>query len=660
MARFSIDLAGRVRNFNLPKKQALIPLFEAIVNSIYAIEERNLNNNGYINIQIVREPQEVIQGVSKEINKITGFIITDNGVGLNEPNMRSFLQSDSTYRAEKGGKGVGRFSWLKAFSKTEICSIYKEEQNIWVKREFEFSLENTEIDDRLVEIDNQNDNETCIKLMNYLPQYQKYVNKDASKIALQIMEHCMKYLLSPKCPIITVFDEESYCINQMFQELIEKEKEVVEFSVGKERFELLNTKIESASWGGNRLFLYANDRMVRQIELEKEIVDLEKNSFERNGFYYIGILSGQYLDHNVDISRTSFDIPEHKAEDEISIEDIVSVAKEKIEDYLSDYLTNVRQEKTEHIKSYIHTNAPQFAHLLKYMPDALEKIKPTLSDDKLDEELYRIKREFDRELKKTNQEIMKKINIGTANSLVYEEQFKDQFEKITESNKAALAEYVAHRKIILELLKKGIRKQNNGKFNIEAYIHDLIYPRRKTSEDIEFEAHNLWLIDERLAYCQYISSDIPFNNSQKEERTDILMLDNPVAIADEANTGTAYGTIIIFELKRPMRNDYDEKTNPITQLLNYLRKLSENKVADKNGRIINVDKNTQFYLYAICDLTPTLLKIADDNDFKETPDKLGLYKYHDKKHAYIEILSFDKIINDAEKRNRILFEKLGI
>ena len=39
---------------------------------------------------------------------------------------------------------------------------------------------------------------------------------------------------------------------------------------------------------------------------------------------------------------------------------------------------------------------------------------------------------------------------------------------------------------------------------------------------------------------------------------------------------------------------------------------------------------------------------------------MGLYKYHEKSHSYIEILSFDKILNDAEKRNRILFDKLGV
>ena len=49
----------------------------------------------------------------------------------------------------------------------------------------------------------------------------------------------------------------------------------------------------------------------------------------------------------------------------------------------------------------------------------------------------------------------------------------------------------------------------------------------------------------------------------------------------------------------------------------------------------------------------------DFHDFSQTPDKLGYYKYNDKMNAYIEILSYDKIINDAKKRNRILFDKLG-
>ena len=87
-----------------------------------------------------------MEGINSSINEIIGFSISDNGIGLDDNNMKSFLQSDSTYRAEKGGKGVGRFSWLKAFDNTKIKSIYKDDDT-WVKREFEFSIDKLDIDD---------------------------------------------------------------------------------------------------------------------------------------------------------------------------------------------------------------------------------------------------------------------------------------------------------------------------------------------------------------------------------------------------------------------------------------------------------------------------------------------------------------------------------
>ena len=35
-----------------------------------------------------------------------------------------------------------------------------------------------------------------------------------------------------------------------------------------------------------------------------------------------------------------------------------------------------------------------------------------------------------------------------------------------------------------------------------------------------------------------------------------MILDKPVAVSDEPNTGREYETIVILELKKPMRNDY--------------------------------------------------------------------------------------------------------
>lgn len=664
MASFSIDLAGRVKNFELPKQKPLIPLFETIVNSIYAIEERQEKEafKGHIDIKIVREPQMYIQqveGVDNSVNEINGFIVTDNGIGLDENNMRSFLQSDSTYRANKGGKGVGRFSWLKAFESAHIESSFVEDEE-WVRRSFDFTLSQREINDSLETINPIEDYCTVVELKNYLPGYSKNLPKSGEKIANKIMQHCFIYLMSTNCPTINVIDEEKYCLNRMFEDSIRRDDNSVSIEIKNETFSLLHTEVEDASLGSSKLYLFANDRMVREIDLEKGIIDLDKNLYKEKGFYYVGVLSGTYLDNNVGTNRTSFDIPDTTDDDELSMKEIVSAVTESVQGYLSEYLDEVRVKKDERIRRYIRNEAPQFGHLIKYMPEAIAAIKPNLVEAKLDEELYKIKRRFDADLKRENQEILKTIDVGAENMEIYKEKFRVQIEKISEANKAALAEYVAHRKVILELLKKGINSNEFGKYSKEAYIHNLIYPMRRTSDEIEYQSHNLWLIDERLSYCDYISSDIPFNNDPKEERTDILILDKPVAVSDELNTGKEYETIVILELKRPMRDDYTQGENPVLQMLEYVDKLASNRVADKNGRIIRVGENTQFYLYAVCDITPKLKKVAETYDFIETPDKMGMYKYHDKKRAYIEIISFDKLVNDADKRNRILFEKLGI
>ena len=252
------------------------------------------------------------------------------------------------------------------------------------------------------------------------------------------------------------------------------------------------------------------------------------------------------------------------------------------------------------------------------------------------------------------------LNEGVISTEDYTKRFRQQVEKINSANGAALAEYVAHRKVILDLMEFAIRCKDDGLFQKESFLHNLIYPMRTTSQETQYCNHNLWLIDEKLAYCSYVSSDIPFDNNPKQDRTDLMILDRPVAVSDEANTGTEYETIILFELKRPMRNDYNDGNNPVTQLYNYVNFLKSGNAKDKDGRLIRVSSNTKFYLYAVCDVTNTLERILDFHDFTQTPDKLGFYRYNEKMNAYIEILSYDKIINDAKQRNKILFDKLGI
>lgn len=664
MARsFSSNLRGKVRNFDLPKNQPLVPLYEAIVNSINAIDERSEKYGdfqGKITIEVVRERTLLSESDS---NTVSGFIVTDNGIGFDDDNMKSFMEADSEYKMNIGGKGVGRFSWLKAFSSVEIESTYKDAG--FMTRSFLFSLSHPEIEDKVIDDNNKADFSTTVKLNGYEKNYAKYVPKNLDTIAAHIIQYCLVYFLRKNCPEIYVLDhDDNLSLNSMFKDRFNTDANKISFVVGEQTFDLLNIRItDRSSSHRNKLFLCANERLVEIKDLEKIITNLDSYIFENEEYWYLGILTSKYFDDNVDMNRLSFSILQDSSvmlPDSPGMDDIVKTAASKVSEYLNSYLEKVQQQKQERIRKYTTEIAPQYRHLELYVPEKIASLKPNLSDEQLDDALHGIKRDFENDTKTECNQLMTQLAQGDISSEEYQSKFSETIEKVSDVNRAALAEYVVHRRIILNLFKRGLEIRDDGKFNLEKYIHQLIYPMRKTSDEVRYENHNLWLIDEKLSFCQYISSDKPFDNSVREDRTDILFLDSPVVMAESENLGTVYDSIVIFELKRPMRDDYTYDENPIMQLQGYAAKILSGVIKDSKHRPINASSNTQFYLYALCDITPSLDKVLKMMNFRRTPDNLGAYSYNDEYHAYIEVISYDKIRNDSEKRNKVLFDKLGI
>jgi hypothetical protein len=118
------DLIGRVQNTRLRARHGLMPLFETVANSIAAIEEAG-RGNGRIEITIERDfQQSVLDAQFNRILPVKNFIIEDNGIGFTEDNYASFDTMDSRAKAIRGGKGIGRLLWLKAFDYAEIESVY--------------------------------------------------------------------------------------------------------------------------------------------------------------------------------------------------------------------------------------------------------------------------------------------------------------------------------------------------------------------------------------------------------------------------------------------------------------------------------------------------------------------------------------------------------
>jgi hypothetical protein len=129
-----ISLVGRVRNTKLPAWRPLLPLFEAVINSLQAIELGKVAR-GKIEIEVDRAQTEFELGGELHAPALN-FAVTDNGPGFDEENFRSFETSDSILKERLGGKGVGRLLWLKAFDDVSVDSIFRDPHGRVCRRRF--------------------------------------------------------------------------------------------------------------------------------------------------------------------------------------------------------------------------------------------------------------------------------------------------------------------------------------------------------------------------------------------------------------------------------------------------------------------------------------------------------------------------------------------
>ncbi|MDE7312797.1 MAG: hypothetical protein K2N87_14445 [Eubacterium sp.] len=84
----------------------------------------------------------------------------------------------------------------------------------------------------------------------------------------------------------------------------------------------------------------------------------------------------------------------------------------------------------------------------------------------------------------------------------------------------------------------------------------------------------------------------------------------------------------------------------------------EGKIKTKDGEFLSSTENIRFFCYILCDIDASIKKLAKLEDLRETPDHMGYYKYVDSYKAYLEIIPYHKLIQDSQKRNKILFDKL--
>lgn len=663
--KLTMNIAGHVDRLSLSEAKALWPLFEAVVNSIQSLEDSNIENK---QIEIIAERQKDKQlNVSgeKEQTHFENFIITDNGNGFNDENYHSFLEAYSKLKVAKGCKGIGRFLWLKAFERVEVKSQFVSNDAIY-SREFSFDKVNgVEPENNLKELHGNTfgENNTSISLIGMKANYRDAVSVSLEGMAHKIIEHCLPYFVVDRCPEIVLSDNEGERINlnhlyyNEFKDRLNQDR----FTIKDQDFCLYHMMVSEGA-DKHELHLCANNREVKPVELKKKIPDLAKKiNAEDGNFYYVGYLTGAYLDSIVNTDRYEFNFIDAPLLNSIGEEEIVEKAVGYIKLYLSGDIQKIADDKRKQIDEFVHHKKPQYRYLLNEKPEIYELIPAGLSEEKLAMELFRHEQLWELEIAKKKERIEARRKELSTNDDSYMSLFKDYCSSVTKLSQASLAEYVVRRKAVLEILDKALEQDDDGSYSLEARIHSIICPMQITSDDVSFDEMNLWIIDDRLAYHHFLASDkkiksLPIIESTVEKRMDIGVFDTALSYSpDDENLNS----ITIIELKRPMRNNLaSDDNNPINQVLGYVSDIKNGSVKKASGRPFGNVSNAAFYCYVIGDLSDTMESAAKYAGLIKTPDGEGYFGYNQAFGAYVEVISYNKLIKDAKRRNQVLFDKL--
>lgn len=658
MKHKTIDLATEVKRAVLPDglQGFLFPMYEAISNAFHSIEDRwadDLEENGRLDVTFDDQARQVT--------------VTDNGNGFDYANLSAFLTPLTGNKYERGGKGFGRFMAFKVYSRVFYSSGQKQPDGMLTKGCYRYDPFSN--DDNLIVVEetdgagaHTHDRGVTVLMRSPKTDFEDYFalegkerkhNHTAEDIVSAVLDHFLIEFIQKKVPkhfVLTIqgatfnlykYFHESLAVGGSRKEEIVIGTEAVEFT-----FDYFKVGEEHAK--KHRLYFYANNRAAS--ELESISSGLNSNPFtEMKGedefrYYYLVAVSSEFfkssqsrdritnLHGKIDYNKTKKSIKDH----------LIAIAKAHILNLEQTYTSGRRSKMKEQVDHLIAID-PLLRRGLggKTSEEFVKKRGITETREQLAQDLFveRFRQKFD----------FTKLSEETS----VEDLVRLVRDKIPEDAKEALAVYVAYRNNVIQVFRQLLNKDDDG-LATEDKVHKLIYPRYRDSEQIDYASHNLWLIDDDLAYARYISSDrTPEGNARRKgEFAHDLLINND----DE---------LMIVEMKRPQKKDYDgtkeaDTKNPVDQLKNQVLDIRERgKVITSGGREIAIDDTSMVRGYILADWNDKLERYLKTEDFIRT--NFGgqmAYRYYRELNLIIEVLAFDRLIDRASNRNEAFVSML--
>jgi hypothetical protein len=406
---------------------------------------------------------------------------------------------------------------LKAFKKVTADSTYTDEDGTLKSRSFVFDAVSGVTKERTINAQSDTVRETSVHLIGFEERYREASNKTLRTIANSLFEHCLWYFVRQGgAPKIIVKDlDASIDLDVVYDEHMVSSAVCKTITIKGSAFDLTHVKLRANSSQAHIIALCASTRLVQEENITGKIPGLYGKLRDANGeFVYACYVSSPFLDAKVRSERTAFDLVDTKeqvpplyANTEISLSEIMDAVIGEASSHLSEYLEENRKKAKDRVESFVSQKAPRYRPILRRIPEEELQCDPNISDKDLDLTLHKHLSKIEGELLADGHDVMTPKE--SEDFPQYQKRLQEYLRTVGDIKQSDLANYVFHRKIILDLMEKAIERAEDGKYAREDLIHNLIMPMQKDSDDLMPESCNLWLVDERLAFHDYLASDWP-------------------------------------------------------------------------------------------------------------------------------------------------------
>ena len=579
------------------------PVVEMIVHAIQAIDESG-RTDGKVSVRALRNSQAELSG---SLPDVTSFDIQDNGIGFTDEHRDSFDTLYTDRRIGEGGKGFGRFTCLKYFEDLHVKSVYREGSGFKC-RSFSMGKDHDIIVREETMVSEHRDSSTVVSLTGLK---KASFEKKLSTVSRNLVERLLPYFITHDyvCPAIVLSERDGsdeLCLNDFVSNelsafireiCIERNNFTLKALEEDQEFLVRVFKLYAPRNQKSRISLVAHKREVSGSVLHQYIPEFEEEFYEGAGnrevdqkrnYIIKAYVFGPYLDHNVSLERGGFEFNmDSDLFHGIAQADIEKAAAEIARDAVGSDITLRQEKKKERVQSYVDEEAPWHTDVLSTIDLSGLPYNPTHED--IEERLQR---------EKFAQELTIKTDVAKLLSETNFEKVKDSVveivNKISCTSKNDLIHYIALRRKILDIFGKSLEVGESGVYSSEGVVHDIVFPRRGDTEITPFPDHNLWIVDERLNFTNYVSSDVPLDG-KNTERPDLLVYNRRVLFRGD---NEASNPITIFEFKKPQRDDFvnpSSREDPVQQIVRYTNEIRDGKHKTPKGRKMLVAENTPFY-----------------------------------------------------------------